>query len=222
MLEAGLVEVLHSLLIQRAAVRHEARQIRLRRIIHGIDARQPGGDGRFMQRFFETTDPGEGTRRGGGGGGCAIVVVADQRDIAVVRDADHGDPEHEGTHQSRGEDAAGRSASSVPGEELREPAHAVEEDGKHKDGGHPGAHLHHPRLRRARDEREEGEAIFLDKYPGSDSRDHSHGEQEHLDHPFEKGKANDRQKHNAHDDGHGWDGIEGGHNQVQGCCCKIV
>ena len=96
----------------------------------------------------------------------------------------------------------------MPGEELREPAHPVEKHREHKDGCNPRANLHHPGLWRARDEREERKAVLLNKNPGSYGCDDGNGQQEHLDDSLEQRKCNDAYEHDAHDNGHGWYGIE--------------
>ena len=216
-LEACFVELEHLLFVEGAAVGDKAGEVGLGDVVHGVDLGEPGGDGGLAQGFFEACEPGDARAVLADDMGLGeVAVVADARDIPIVRYAHHTHPEHEGAHEGGGEDAAGAGAAAPPREKLREPAHAVEEDGEGEDACHPCAQLHHPRLRPADDEGEEGEAVALDEDPHGDGADGGDGEQEHLDDPLEQGEQHDGGQDDTQGDDDGGGGVHGGESGGKG------
>ena len=206
--QLGIVEMREGGFIQRAPESHQTGQIRLRRVIDGVNALEPACSLGFAQGGAHAGEPrgvGHGDARVLGKlhlGGGQLMVVADAAHVAVITDTHDGHPYHDERHEHRGENAA-QPEFLLEGEKLGNPHHAVEENEQNEDSCTPGQGLHHPLLRRIGDELHISEAVFLEEHPGRYGAGHSYSQQHHLDNTFDKGKD---------EDGYGQDGKYGQNN----------
>ena len=194
--QLGIVEMREGGFIQRAPEGHQAGQIRLRRVVNGVNALNPARGLGFAQRGAHAGEPrgvGHGDARVLGKlhlGGGQLVVIADAAYIAVITDTHDGHPYHDERHQHRGENTPQPEFLSE-GEKLGNPHHTVEENEQNEDSRPPCQPLYHPLLRRIGDELHVGEAVFLEEHPGRYGAGNGYSQQHHLDHALHQGKDED-------------------------------